>query len=308
MNLKEDYTFNDILLKPDYDGEAKAVLISSKNNTGNRQCVLYLHGYVDYFFHPHLGEEFNQNNFDFYALDLRKHGRSLMKHQHPNYCKDLKEYFEEISIAIDRIKLKEHNMFLMAHSTGGLTASCYMNSGMHKNMIAGLILNSPFLDFYLSKFEKKMSLFVSKLMSKLSNYSKIDGVLPTVYAQSLHKDYYGSWKFNLDWKPIKGFPTYFKWVLAINKAQKSLEKSKINIPVLIMHSSGSAKLKKFSRKAMCNDIVLNINDIKRVGEKLGNQVHLLEIKDAQHDIFLSLKAVREEAFEKLFFWLENTRF
>ena len=66
--------------------------------------MLYLHGYVDYFFHPHLGENCNQADFDFYALDLRKYGRSLMQHQHPNYCKDIEEYFEEISIVIRKIK------------------------------------------------------------------------------------------------------------------------------------------------------------------------------------------------------------
>jgi alpha-beta hydrolase superfamily lysophospholipase len=308
MNLKDDYTSQNIELDSDYEGEVNAVLIASNNNKGNRKSVLYLHGYVDYFFHPHLGEKFNENNFDFFALDLRKHGRSLMQHQHPNYCKDIEEYFEEISISIRKIKSESDSVFLLAHSTGGLTASCYMNNGKERSLIEGLILNSPFLDFNLSKIEKYLSQFVARLINKVSDYAKIEGALSPAYAQSVHKNYYGSWDFNLDWKPIKGFPTYFKWVVAIARAQKKLEKSYIQVPTLIMHSSGSIKANKYSKEAMTHDIVLNIKDIKRVGKKLGDRVTLLEIENAQHDIFLSPKPVREVGFNKMFAWLSNTEF
>jgi alpha-beta hydrolase superfamily lysophospholipase len=308
MNLEDDYTSQNIKLDSDYEGEVIAVLTASNNNKGNRKSVLYLHGYVDYFFHPHLGEKFNQNNFDFFALDLRKHGRSLMQHQHPNYCKDIEEYFEEISLSIRKIESESNSVFLMAHSTGGLTACCYMNYGKERSLIEGLILNSPFLDFNLSKIEKSLSQFVARLINKVSNYAKVEGALSPAYAQSVHKNYYGSWDFNLDWKPIKGFPTYFKWLVAIARAQKKLEKSYIQVPTLIMHSSGSIKTKKYSKEAMTHDIVLNIKDIKRVGEKLGDRVTLLEIENAQHDIFLSPKPVREVGFNKMFAWLSNTEF
>ncbi|PNW26422.1 alpha/beta hydrolase [Formosa algae] len=308
MNLKDDYTSEIITLEADYEGEVQAVLTASKHNTGQRKSILYIHGYVDYFFHPHLGETCNQNNFDFYALDLRKHGRALLPHQHPNYCKDLKEYFEEISIAIRKIKNETNPVFLLAHSTGGLTASCYMNYGTERNLVQGLILNAPFLDFNQSKIEKSISLFVAKLISKVSDYAKIEGVLSPAYAQSIHKDYYGSWDFNLDWKPIHGFPTYFKWVTAIARAQKSLEKSDIQSPVLILHSSGSKKTKTYTKAAMTHDIVLNIEDIKRVGIKLGHKVTLAQIDHALHDVFLSSKVVREQAFDKMFSWLAQTDF
>jgi alpha-beta hydrolase superfamily lysophospholipase len=308
MNLKNDYTSQIIKLNPDYEGEVIAVLTSSNFNTGNRKSVLYIHGYIDYFFHPHLGEEFNENNFDFYAIDLRKYGRSLLEHQHPNYCKDVKEYFEEITNAIREIKSKSSSVYILAHSTGGLIASSYMNDGKERDLIDGLILNSPFLDFNQSKFEKSFSLFVAKFISKLSNYAKVEGALSPAYGESVHKDFYGEWDFNLDWKPIKGFPTYFKWLVAISTAQKKLEKSNITVPVLVMHSSGSIKMSKYSKEAMSNDIVLNIEDIKRVGKKLGKKVTLLKIDNAQHDIFLSAKVEREIGFEKMFSWLSNTNF
>ena len=308
MNLNKDYTSQTITLNPDYEGEVTATLISSNFNLGNRRSVLYLHGYIDYFFHPHVGEKFNANNFDFYALDLRKYGRSLLEHHHPNYCKDIEEYFEEISIAIRKIQNTSQSIYLLGHSTGGLIASSYMNSGKERNRIDGLILNSPFLDFNQTRFEKIISYWVAKMMSKLSDYSKINGVLSPAYAQSIHKDFYGEWDFNQDWKPIKGFPTYFKWVVAIATAQKKLEESNITVPILIMHSSDSMKISKFTKDAMSKDIVLNIEDIKRVGLKLGDRVTLLRIENALHDVFLSPKAVREAAFDKMFSWLSKIDF
>jgi len=305
MDLNKGYTSKKITLLPDYEGEVIAVLTSSNFNTGNRKSVLYIHGYIDYFFHPHVGQKFIDNGFDFYALDLRKYGRSLLEHQHPNYCKNLEEYFEEISIAILEIKNKNNLVYLLGHSTGGLIASSYMNSGKERNLVYGLILNSPFLDFNQTKLGKKLSYWVAKVLSKISVYSNISGVLPSAYVYSVHKDFYGEWDFNLDWKPVKGFPTYFIWVLAIGRAQQKLKESNITVPVLVMHSSGSVKFSTFSKAAMSKDIVLNIEDIKRVGATLGDKVTLLKIDNAQHDIFLSRKKVREVAFVSMFSWLSK---
>ncbi len=308
MDILSDYKSQTIKLKPDYEGEVIATLITSKFNIGDRKSVLYLHGYVDYFFQAHLGEKFIANDFDFYALDMRKYGQSLLAHQHPNYCRDIKEYFEEISVAIRQIyESSNGDVFLLGHSTGGLIASNYMNYGQERNLIKGLILNSPFLDFNQTNFQKSIVYLVAKLNACIFPYSKVDGALSPAYAQSLHKDFYGEWNFNLDWKPIKGFPTYFSWILAIRNGHKNLENSNINVPVLVMHSSGSSKISTFSEETKNNDIVLDINDIKRVGAKLGKQVTLCEIENAQHDIFLSSKNVRESAFTKMFAWLNNLK-
>ena len=74
-----------------------------------------------------------------------------------------------------------------------------------------------------------------------------------------------------------------------------------------MHSSSSAKFFRFSKEAMKKDIVLNVEDIKKRGVKLGSQITLLEVKNAMHDIFLSPKVVREKAFEGMFEWLLGIR-
>ena len=304
MNLHTDFDYQTIQLSPDYEGEVTATLISSKFNTGDRESVLYLHGYIDYFFHPHVCEQFIKNNLDFYALDLRKYGRSMLEHQRANFCLDIEEYFEEISIAIRQInKTGNSPIHLLGHSTGGLIASNYMNHGKEVSSIKSLILNSPFLDFNQPDIAKKATFLTAKIASTILPYSYINGALSPVYAQSLHKDHYGEWDFNPDWKPIKGFPTYFKWIVAIHSAQKKLLESNIEVPVLVMHSSRSRSMSTFSEEAMSSDTVLNIEDIKRIGSRLGKQVTLLDIDNALHDVFLSPKEVREAAFNEMFAWL-----
>lgn len=307
MDILENYTSTQIQLEPDYEGEVVATLISSDLNQGNKKAVLYIHGYVDYFFQAHLGKAFNEQDYDFYALDLRKYGRSLLEHQHPNYCKSLSEYYEEISLALRQIYEKSnHDVYLMGHSTGGLITSNYMIEGEEKDLVKGLILNSPFFDFNFGDFQKSLIVFAAKVMAAPFDYAKVSGALSPAYAESIHKDYYGEWDFSLDWKPIEGFPTYFAWILAINEAQQKLLEASIDIPILVMYSNGSAKYSKYTEESKNKDTVLNVEDIKRVGAELGPQVSLMEIENAVHDIFLSSKKVRENALKQMFDWLNTT--
>lgn len=306
MNLPSNFNYQIIHLNPDYEGETIATFISSKFNTGNRRSLLYLHGFIDYFFHPHVCDQFIKNKFDFYALDMRKYGRSILEHQHPNYCKDITEYFEEIDITILHIYKKSNRpIYLLGHSTGGLIASYYMNYGKEKNLIKGLILNSPFLDFVQNNFEKTIVCFFAQIISKIFPYSKIPKAIPAAYVQSIHKSFFGEWEFNLDWKPVNGFPIYFKWILAIKKAQKRVLNSNLQVPILVMYSSHSIKMSIFSNESLSSDIILDVKDIKKFGGRLGKHVTMVSIENALHDIFLSSKDVRLKAFKKMFHWLKT---
>ena len=85
----------------DYDGAVMATLVRLPAGEAPRGAVLYVHGFADYFFQRHMAERFAAEGYAFYALDLRKHGRSLLPHQHACFCKDIAEYFADISRAID---------------------------------------------------------------------------------------------------------------------------------------------------------------------------------------------------------------
>ena len=62
-----------------------------------------VHGWNDYFFQTHLAREISRLGGAFYALDLRKYGRSMRPHHTPNYVTDLREHFAEL----DRVA-REH--------------------------------------------------------------------------------------------------------------------------------------------------------------------------------------------------------
>lgn len=307
MDLQNDFNYTQLALEDDYEGEVTACFISAKANTGNRAAVLYLHGFVDYFFQEHVAEEFLHHDIDFYALDLRKYGRALFKGQHPNYCRDLSEYFEEIDLALSRIDERgASSIYLIGHSTGGLIASLYLLKGAQARKINGLILNSPFFRFNLPLHLRLVLPLLSRFMGAIRPYSNTPGVLPPVYPQSLHKDHYGEWDFNLEWKPIEGFPAYFRWLSAISKAHKVISNADdIEVPILVMFSEKSSLLKVYGPKACNTDIVLNVQDIKSVGAGLGPRTTLMEVSGAMHDLFLSTQLVRECAFAEMFAWIAD---
>lgn len=290
-------------LEPDYEGRAVATLIESDYNLGNRRAVLYVHGFIDYFFHPHVRDEFHRQEFDFYALELRKYGHSMLPHQMPNFCKDIREYYEEIGLAIARIRENNQEVYLLGHSTGGLIGCCYLNDGALRGEVAGLILNSPFLRFPISGMERLLFSWSSSLMSIIRPYGKFNRGLSPVYAETIHKDYYGEWAYDLEMKPVEGFPLYFSWVRAILKAQKRLQQSDILVPILLMHSDRSYTPHEYREEYHRGDTVLNVEDMRLLGPGLGRTIKRVEIEGGLHDLFLSLEPVRNTAFSEMFQWL-----
>jgi len=98
---------------------------------------------------------FASNGYNFYAVDLRKYGRSLIAGQKMFQVRRLDEYFADINATI-KIMTDDGNraVALLGHSTGGLTTSLYMTKEPAP-VIQALILNSPFLDWNLSPFMRK---------------------------------------------------------------------------------------------------------------------------------------------------------
>ena len=57
-----------------------ATLVRRQPKPGAR-AMLYVHGHNDYFFQRHVADFYAGLGIGFYALDLRKCGRSLLPHQ-----------------------------------------------------------------------------------------------------------------------------------------------------------------------------------------------------------------------------------
>ena len=292
MKVK-NFNYLQFKLSPDYEGEVEATLINADSNTHKRPVVLYIHGFIDYFFQPHVAEELNESGYDFCALEIRKYGHSILPHQHANYCKSIEEYFEEIDKSILKVReINQEEIILMGHSTGGLISSLYMNKGIQRTQVSAMILNSPFLEMNIPSYARFLAKPFSKLMGSINEYWKLDGMLSPIYPSSLHKEHQGEWFFDKELKPIEGFPVYFKWNWAIMEAQDELKvNSNIQIPILLMHSHDSYLPTKHEPRVMKSDIVLNVTHMKSIGPKLGDNVTMVEIQDGMHDLFLSSKPV-----------------
>lgn len=294
---------------PDYDGPVVATLVRLPGPR-REDAVLYVHGFVDYFFQVHMAQRFAAEGYAFYALDLRKHGRSLLAGQHPCFCSDLSEYYADLTRAIEVVAGEQGGarLLLAGHSTGGLLASLYAQEGEARARIGALWLNSPFFDFYMPR-SMRPQLAAAAALGLLFPFLKNPERLSPLYPMSLHKSHHGEWEFDLRFKPIEGFPTYFGWLAAIRRAQARVHAGlAIACPVLVMHSDRSERAKEWRDSLMSADAVLDVADMKRWGPGLGGDVTLCEIPGGLHDLVLSRREVREHVFAELFGWLQRRGF
>ncbi len=269
----------------DYDGAVVATLVRLPAGESRRGAALYLHGYADYFFQRHMAERFAAEGFAFFALDLRKYGRSLRAHQHPNFCKDVAEYYADITAAIDAIGAP---VLLAGHSTGGLVGSLYAHEGARRGDVKALWLNSPFFDWRLPDW-RRMPLHLAAALGRVFPFINDPHYFNPAYTLSLLAD----WEFDARLKPAKGFPLYYGWLGAISDAHAKVQSGlAIACPVLSMHSDDA-------------DIVLDWRHIARWSRSLGRDVRVLAFPGAPHDLILARREIREEIFRQLFAWAER---
>jgi alpha-beta hydrolase superfamily lysophospholipase len=283
--LLEGFEALELEFPADYDGPVSATLVRLPAGAAPRGAVLYLHGFVDYFFQRHMAERFAAEGYAFYALDLRKHGRSLRAHQHPNFCKSLSEYYADITRALDEIG---EEVLLAGHSTGGLLAALYAHEGKRRDAVRALWLNSPFFDWRLPDW-RVAQLHLAAAWGRFFPFFKDESTLRPDYVESLLED----WEFDTRLKPLRGFPIYYGWLGAITDAHAKVRRGlRLECPVLSMHSDEA-------------DIVLDWRDIAKGSRMLGSRVTVLAFPGGTHDLVLSPPQVREEVFRQLFAWAER---
>src|SRR3546814_8022284 len=96
--LGAPYTAESIELPDDDEGRVVATLVHRPSEGPSRGAVLHVHGFADYFFQTEFAQWWVDRGYDFYALDLRKYGRSLLEHQTPHYIDDVGDYYPELEI------------------------------------------------------------------------------------------------------------------------------------------------------------------------------------------------------------------
>ena len=308
--LGPPYERHTIDLGTDDEGKVVATLVRRRAEQPNpsRRAVLYVHGFVDYFFQTHLADFFVERGWDFYALDLRKYGRSLLPHQTPNFCRSLSDYFPELdeSARIIRSVDGHDQMLVVAHSTGGLTTSLWAHARQGQGLVDGLFLNSPFFDFNNPWLVRRplMSLLTAT-SAKRTPYRIIPVKALGLYGQSLHATERGEWAYDLNWKPVLGFPVTAGWLQAIRNGQARLRRGlEIDVPVMVACSTRTFRGKAWDDDVRLTDAVLDVDHIARWSPRLGPHVTITRFDGGMHDLTLSGKIVRAEVFRELARWTD----
>jgi alpha-beta hydrolase superfamily lysophospholipase len=127
--LGNDFKYTTIEQPDDYSGKVISTIIKKEPIIKGDRAILYIHGYNDYFFQKEMADTFTAHGYNFYAIDLRKYGRSILKDQTKFEARSLDEYFQDIDSSLYILKEEGiSNVILMGHSTGGLISSYYLSS------------------------------------------------------------------------------------------------------------------------------------------------------------------------------------
>jgi alpha-beta hydrolase superfamily lysophospholipase len=273
--------------------------------------VLYVHGWSDYFFQTELARLWNELGARFFALDLRRYGRSLREGQTPGYTTDLAEYDADIAAALDAmdqpIDVRERDassrrLVLMGHSTGGLTLTLW--SARHPGVASALVLNSPWLELQLGAVGRQALAPIVGVRARfdplgahpvvdLGFYTRAQrelGTLPPAGHES--------------WRPETGFPTHPGWLNAVLDGHRVVAAGvDVGCPALVLLSRRTGSAFTWSPELMAADSVLVVDDIARAATRVGLLVTIARIDGAIHDVFLSGERPRREAVVALRAWI-----
>ncbi len=292
-----------------YDGPVVTTLVRHRLTKGVKRAVLYVHGYNDYFFQSEMAEQFIDQNWQFYAVDLRRYGRSMREWQGSFDLKAVDEYFEDIDAAIDVMQSEGmEEIVLMGHSTGGLTTSLYCHHNRHYLRVEALILNSPFFDMNLSGFEEAIAVpFASTFASIFPTWCVSKGSdAPGGYGRSVSDQYDGEWAIDTKVKRIESLPITAQWIRAIHRAQRKLQKGlDVPCPVLVLYSDKSVWGDYNEEEYKRGDSVLDVADIAQYAPCVGKNVDQIEVAGGMHDLVLSPAEVRYPLYTTIFDWLNK---
>lgn len=271
-------------------------------------AVLHVHGFNDYFFQTHLADAFAATGHTFYAIDLRRCGRSWRDGQVPHYVDDLAEYRADLALAARLLRdgLGHDRLVVHAHSTGGLTAALWANSPAGRDAVDALVLNSPWFDLDARWFHRVVSTWV------LDNLGPVDPMRvladgPSAYSWHLHVANGGRWDYDRRLKPAEGFPVRVGWMRAVRRGQARLARGlRIQAPVLVCTAAESGPNSRDNPLLDAQDTVLDVAQIWARAPRLGDDVTLVTVPGGIHDLALSADGPRDAYLRTVASWLSRT--
>jgi alpha-beta hydrolase superfamily lysophospholipase len=272
-----------------------------------RGAVVYVHGFSDYFFAEHLGRAWAERGYQFFAVDLRRHGRSLRPGQLANHSRDLREYFVELDQAaeIAREASGGKPLVVLGHSTGGLIASLWAHERRGSTGPELLILNSPWFDLNAGWFDRVVLARLVKVLARFAPDLPVRRLAP-YYTRFLHRERGGEWDFNLAWKPFEPFPARAGFVATVRRSQDALKAGlQIACPVLVCCSTETGPSTSFHSRLDRTDSVLDVKHMIERAPLLGRDVTIKQIEGGIHDLALSPHRARSAYLEGILDWTDE---
>lgn len=290
-------------------GDARPVTlvrhVASARAATPRPAVLYVHGFVDYFFQAHVAEHLAAAGYPFYAVDLRGYGRSLRAGDDPTDVPPVHEHAADLDTATRAVHAEGHDrIVILGHSTGGLIASVWASA--RPGAVVGLALNSPWVDLNRGWFDRVVTTQLLRGIGAAAPRARVSS-LGGDYAGAMHRDHGGEWAFDLRWKPAAAFPVRAGWLNSVRRAHARLARGlSLDVPVLVT-TSGRTTAGRTPEENTTTDSVLDVRHMWRRAARLGDDVQIEIIPGGAHDLALSPTPAREQYLKTVTDWLD-TRF
>ncbi|BDO43593.1 alpha/beta hydrolase [Cellulomonas sp. NTE-D12] len=295
--LGEPWLARTIPLRPDgvtaRTGIPPVATLVHRDEPPRRRAVLYVHGFVDYFFHPHVAAALAEHGYDLYALDLRDYGRSIRPGRPPDDVTDLGLYSEEIDTAVRMLRPRYERLVLLGHSTGGLITALWADARRGLGLVDALVLNSPWLDLRGSWAQQHLLTPVLDVVGRVAPTAVVARLDPE-YGKALHSATGGEWDYDLAWKN-SDFPVTAGFIRTVRRGHARVARGlHVDVPVLVLRSDRSGPNKGWHDELVTTDSVLDVEQIAARAPLLGDDVTLVTVAGGAHDLALSPAPAREQ--------------
>jgi len=313
MTSLESTAWHPDVLGPDFEDRtldlpdgASATLVRHRasvapDGSPARVAVLQVHGFADYFFHPHVARAVADAGNAFYAVDLRGHGRSwdtqVAAGGDPNQVPDIAVYAQDLDAVAAAVRAAGHErLVVLGHSTGGLIVPLW--AAARPGRADALVLNSPWVGQNASLPVRWAGTLAVEALAPLAPRAVVSH-LGVDYARALHQGYGGEWDFDPAWKPHDPFPVRAAWFRSVLRAQRRLARGvDLDVPVLVVTSDRTTRT-----EHLTSDTVLDVAHMWRVAPRLGEDVSLVTVAGGTHDLALSPSPAREEYRQVVLDWI-----
>ncbi len=185
----------------------------------------------------------------FYALDLHKCGRSWRDGQTPHFTTDLARYDRELERALAVIAAENPGVVgagvralrgradRVAVAGPGAPARRDRGAAVWRAWCSTV----PWFDLHgPAILRTRLTSTAIGAMSRVRKTRVVRGTGKGGYGLTLHRDYHGEFDYNLQWKPLGGFPVTFGWIHAVRRGQATLHRGlDVGVPNLILRSDHS---------------------------------------------------------------------